>query len=245
MKAMDTKKTLIFFGVPGLVIFTMFQWAYEPLIKLNLPVHWVTFICLWIPLLILLAIVLFEFEKSNSRFEDFFWVNKLNGKQILVVLGAFIIVQGGEAILAFTRPILATLPAFSVPNYFPDLFRADMTIEIPLETFLGMNLSGNCYPIFFFALWLIVNIGCEEILWRGYALPRMEIYFHKWAWLVNGLLWNISIHYFMRWAFITLLPISLVVPYLSQKYKSLWPGVIIHGLGNLLVYVVLVPSVIS
>ncbi|SNS36361.1 CAAX protease self-immunity [Anaerovirgula multivorans] len=241
---MDFKKTLLFFGIPGLVIFSMFTWGFNSLIELNLPVHWVTFICLWIPLLILLSIVLMEFKKSDIDFKEFFWINKLNKRQLLIVLGAFLIAQVGELLLSFTTPLLATLQGFRVPDYFPDIFRADLTIEIPLETFLGMNLSGNYYSLFFFAIWLTVNIGCEEILWRGYALPRMEMYFHKWAWLVNGILWNISIHYFMRWSIITLLPVTLIVPYLSQRYKSIWPGVIIHGLGNLLIYVVLIPSVI-
>ena len=51
--------------------------------------------------------------------------------------------------------------------------------------------------------WLIVNIGCEEILWRGYALPLREKVFGKYAWI----------------------------------------GVIIHGTGNLLMYVLLIPGV--
>lgn len=245
MKEMDLRKTLLFFGVPGIVIFIMFNWVYLLLIKFHLPVHWVTFICLWVPLLILLGIVLFDFKKSALDFKEYFWVKKLTKKQLLIVLGAFIIVQGGEAFLSFTRPILSSLPGFGVPEFFPDIFRIDTNFEIPLKTFLGINLPGNLYPLWFFALWLIVNIGCEEILWRGYALPRMEKYFGKWAWIVNGLLWNISIHFFMRWSFIALLPVSLVVPYLSQRYKSLWPGVIVHGLGNVLLYVVLIPSVIN
>lgn len=245
MKTMDLKKSLLFFGIPGMVIFFMFNWVYELLVKLNLTINWVTFICLWGPLLVLLGIVLIKFKNSNTDFKEYFWINKLNKKQILIVLGAFIIVQAGETLLGFTRPILAALPGFNVPDFYPDIFQIDMKLEIPLKSFLGMNLPGNIYPVFFFLLWLIANIGCEEMLWRGYALPRMEKFFGKWAWLINGLLWNICIHFFMRWSFITLLPVTLIVPYLSQKYKSLWPGVIIHGLGNVLLYIVLIPSVIS
>jgi hypothetical protein len=40
------------------------------------------------------------------------------------------------------------------------------------------------------------------------------------------------------------LPVTLIVPYLSQRYKSLWPGVMIHGLGNMLLLVLMIPSAV-
>jgi membrane protease YdiL (CAAX protease family) len=49
----------------------------------------------------------------------------------------------------------------------------------------------------------------------------------------------------MRWNFIVLMPISLISPYLVQKYKNTWIGVIIHGTGNLLVFVILIPGIIA
>ncbi|MEL7568593.1 MAG: CPBP family intramembrane glutamic endopeptidase [Dehalobacterium sp.] len=241
---MDLKKAVLFFGLPGMSIFLMFTWVYELLLKLGFTIYWATFICLWGPLLVMLGIVFIRYHVSRADFKEYFLVNKLSRKQILVVLGAFIIVQVLESLLVFTRPILASLSGFHVPSYFPDLFRAEMEFKIPLESFLGMQLSGNIFPVYFWLLWLITNIGCEEILWRGYALPRMEKYFGKRAWLVNGLLWNICIHFFMRWSFIALLPVTLIVPYLSQKYKSMWPGVIIHGLGNMLIFAVMIPSIV-
>lgn len=239
---MDFRKTVLFFGIPGISIFLMFTWVYETLLQLGFTIYWATFICLWSPLLVMFGLVIVGYHRSKVDFKEYFFVNKLNKKEILLVLGAFIVVQVLEFLLGFTRPLLASVPGFHVPSYFPDLFRADMEFKIPLESFLGMELSGNIFPVFFWLLWLITNIGCEEILWRGYALPRMEHYFGKWAWLINGLLWNFSIHFFMRWSFIALLPVTLIVPYLCQNYKSLWPGVIIHGLGNILMFAVIIPS---
>lgn len=43
----------------------------------------------------------------------------------------------------------------------------------------------------------------------------------------------------------TLLPVTLMVPYLSQKLDSTWPGIIIHGTGNLLVFIILIPAIIG
>lgn len=190
----------------------------------------------------MLSIVLIKYKKSDCKVADYFWINKLNKKELLIVFTAFIIVQIAEGLLGFTRPILASLPGFQIPVYFPDLFQANMKFEIPMQSLLGIQLKGNEFAFFFFSICLITNIFCEEVLWRGYALPRMELFFGKWAWLINGLLWNISIHFFFRFSFITLLPISFIVPYLSQKYKSIWPSVIIHGIGNSLLFVLIIPS---
>ncbi len=239
------KKAMLFFGIPGISIFFMFSWVYEELIKRNLSIHWSVFLCLWGPVLIMVGFVFARFFMSRINFTDYFRIGKLHKRQILIVIGAFIVVQVLESLLSFSRPLLASLPGLHVPSYYPDLFRIDMEFKVPLDTFLGIRLKGNAFPIFFWLLWLITNIGGEELLWRGYALPRMEKYFGKYAWLINGLLWNICIHFFMRWSFITLIPVTLIVPYLCQKYKSIWPGVLIHGLGNLLVYAILIPSIVN
>lgn len=239
------KKSVLFFGIPGIGIFFMFHWVYKELIKVNLSIHWSAFLCLWGPVLVMVGFVFECFFMSRLNFTDYFRIGKLSKRQILIVIASFIVVQVLETLLSFSRPLLASLPGLHVPSYYPDLFRIDMELKVPLDTFLGIKLKGNAFPIFFWLLWLITNIGGEELLWRGYALPRMEKYFGRWAWLVNGLLWNICIHFFMRWSFIALIPVTLIVPYLCQKYKSIWPGVLIHGLGNLLVFAILIPSIIN
>jgi membrane protease YdiL (CAAX protease family) len=91
----------------------------------------------------------------------------------------------------------------------------------------------------------LVNIFGEEIVWHGYALKRMELHFGKSAWLINGVLWNILVHFFIRWSYISLIPVSLIVPWICQKTNSFWPGVIIHGMGNVIVYFIIIPGVFS
>lgn len=160
-----------------------------------------------------------------------------------VTILAFIVVQVGELALAPTREFLGSLPYMGAPESYPSMFKPDYTVNLPLRSFMGMSVKGNYTIPFFWAFWIIVNIGGEELLWRGYALPRMEKHFGKWAWLVNGLLWNLVVHSFMPWTWITLLPISLIVPFMCQRTRSIMPGIIIHGLGNLLVYAILIPSI--
>jgi len=205
--------------------------------------HWAVFVSLWMPVIIMSAAVLYLWKKSGKSFSEFFYAKKLCRKCLSVTILAFIVVQVGELALAPTREFLGSLPFMDAPASYPEIFKPDYIINLPLRSFMGMSVSGNYGVIFFWALWIIVNIGGEELLWRGYALPRMEKYFGKWAWLVNGLLWNLVVHSFMCWSWIALMPVSLIVPFLSQQTKSLWPGIIIHGLGNLLIYLVLIPSI--
>ena len=79
-----------------------------------------------------------------------------------------------------------------------------------------------------FPYW-IFNIMGEEILWRGVMLPRQELAFGKYAWLIHGFGWGIF-HIAFGWQLlVTLLPIIFIQSFVVQKTKNSWTGVIIHG----------------
>lgn len=78
-------------------------------------------------------------------------------------------------------------------------------------------------PMFFF------NIMGEELLWRGYVLPRQELAHGKHAWIINCVLWFVF-HISFWWSpMLMLLPMVIVIPYLVQKRTNTWIGVILHG----------------
>jgi len=81
-------------------------------------------------------------------------------------------------------------------------------------------------PMFLF------NIFGEELLWRGYILPRQELAFGKYAWLVNFAGWLIFHICFGLGMMIMLLPILMILPYVVQKRKNTWIGILIHGIVN-------------
>ena len=127
----------------------------------------------------------------------------------------------------------------------PALFDPRVALAVPPTEFMGVTLAGNWWVV---AVWtgaFVVNIGGEELLWRGYLLPRQEAVFGRWAWLVNGLLWVVAVHAFMWWNLFGLLPTGLVTPYLVQRYGTTWAGVVVHGLGNALWLVLLVVGVVG
>jgi membrane protease YdiL (CAAX protease family) len=82
------------------------------------------------------------------------------------------------------------------------------------------------------ALWLpvwILNIMGEEFLWRGVILPRHEISFGQYAWLVHALAWVIF-HLAFGWVLLLLLtPILFILPFAAQKTGNSWVAVIIHA----------------
>ena len=78
---------------------------------------------------------------------------------------------------------------------------------------------------------LIFNIMSEEILWRGYILPRQELQHGKWAFLVNGILWAFF-HLFKWWAVPLMLLRNWIVPLVAQRTKNTIPGIVMHFISN-------------
>lgn len=79
-----------------------------------------------------------------------------------------------------------------------------------------------------FPYW-ILNILGEEFLWRGVMLPRQELAFGKYAWIIHGLGWWIFHIAFGLPLLFTLMPLIFVQSYLVQKTKNSWVGVLMHG----------------
>lgn len=81
-------------------------------------------------------------------------------------------------------------------------------------------------------IWLpywILNILGEEFLWRGVMLPRQEVAFGKYTWLIHGFGWGLF-HVAFGWQLlVTLIPLIFIQSYIVQRTKNSWIGVIMHG----------------
>jgi hypothetical protein len=61
----------------------------------------------------------------------------------------------------------------------------------------------------------------------------------RWTWIIHGLLWA-AFHAFKWWDLVGLLPVCLLIAYISQRTQNNWPALIAHGLFNgLALYLVL------
>jgi membrane protease YdiL (CAAX protease family) len=88
---------------------------------------------------------------------------------------------------------------------------------------------------FLLLAWLVMfffNIFGEELMWRGYILPRQELRLGKNAWILNAFLWFVFHIAFGIDLLILLIPILIVLPYAVQKTGNTLVGIWMHGLMN-------------
>ena len=89
--------------------------------------------------------------------------------------------------------------------------------------------KGRYWLLLVWAPYWILNILGEEFLWRGVMLPRQEIAFGKYTWIIHGFGWGLF-HIAFGWQLlITLIPLIFIQSYIVQKTKNSWIGVIMHG----------------
>ena len=72
----------------------------------------------------------------------------------------------------------------------------------------------------------------EELLFRGFLLPRMKGVFGRRDWLANGLLFGIY-HLHMPWAIPTALLDTFILAYPSKRYRSALIGIAVHSAQSL------------
>jgi membrane protease YdiL (CAAX protease family) len=121
-----------------------------------------------------------------------------------------------------------------VITVFNQIFSINLLSQESYASFLRMEkVKPDEYWIFLAWMpYFFFNIVGEELLWRGYLLPRQIDSLGHYAWILNGFLWAIF-HVGIGWRIaIILLPIEFIVPFVVQKRKNTWLGIIIHGFYN-------------
>jgi|WetSurMetagenome_2_1015567.scaffolds.fasta_scaffold26650_4 membrane protease YdiL (CAAX protease family) len=94
----------------------------------------------------------------------------------------------------------------------------------PEMTGIRMNLFTTVVVLFF-------NIVGEELWWRGYILPCQELSFGKTTWWVHGILWA-CFHIYKWWGVPAMMITCCVIPFVAQRTRNTWPGVISHFIVN-------------
>lgn len=95
-------------------------------------------------------------------------------------------------------------------------------------TFEPLTSGRYWLLIVWFPYWLL-NILGEEFLWRGVMLPRQEVAFGKYTWIIHGTGWGLF-HIAFGWQLLlTLMPLLYIQSFVVQKTQNSWTGVIMHG----------------
>jgi membrane protease YdiL (CAAX protease family) len=105
-------------------------------------------------------------------------------------------------------------------------------------------LSGNWT---WFAIVVVLSVFNtvlgEELLFRGFLLPRMNRAFGRGDWLANGVLFA-GYHLHMPWAIPTTLLDSFILAYPSKRYRSAWIGIAVHSAQSIVVVALVLALVV-
>ncbi len=170
------------------------------------------------------AMILLKREEPNLTFKIF--RDKLNLRPLSKRDLIWTLI-GILTISVFSMLIMKGLTRFS--ELYPD--KISSSFSPPFLEFHVLNKSQYWIflvwiPFFFF------NIFGEELLWRGFILPRQKLNSDTANWTLNSLGW-LLFHIAFGWKLVVLLlPILIINPFIVQKTKNTWTGILIHGLIN-------------
>jgi membrane protease YdiL (CAAX protease family) len=83
----------------------------------------------------------------------------------------------------------------------------------------------------------------EELLFRGYLLPRMAGTFGRWDWVANGLIFA-AYHVHRWWGLPGILLGTLLYAGPSKRYRSALVGIAVHSVQSVVLVVMVLPLVL-
>lgn len=237
IKPMSLGASLLYFGIPALFLFLGFHVVMPALINSGIAPFYAFFIGLGIPLALLIIASVIAFKKEGNVmewkvFKNRFRLHRLSFKMWLLAIGAFIGIFIIYGIAIRLNLILINNGIIPMPESLPawlDTRGGIPSMAVMDQAFGG--LSGNWIALVAYIAFLFFNVFGEELWWRGYILPRQELTFGKWVWLIHGLLWTLF-HVFKWWDILGLLPLTLMIPFLVWRHKNTTIGIVIHFLIN-------------
>ncbi|NJP11513.1 MAG: CPBP family intramembrane metalloprotease [Leptolyngbyaceae cyanobacterium RU_5_1] len=222
MRPMGLRESLVFFGIPTLLLYVATQIGVPTLSRvtgLPLIVSW--FVCsgtlVFLPLFFAAFVfywlegnpwqvpaILARFRLSPLSWHPFGWIG-------LGVIGVGGLTYGMIAIAQALIPNFSPQPAF---------------MSMPPLTGHDRWILAAWVPLFFF------NIVGEGLFWRGYIFPRQELAFGQSTWFLHGCCWWMFHLPFGGALLVTLIPIIFITSFVVQKTKNTWSDIIIHTLIN-------------
>ncbi len=239
-------QALLYFGLPALLFRLSLYAAIPALMRLGLPPFDAFIVSFTVPAAILFALA-FGFCKRDGyavswrALKERLRLLPMTGRDWLWAIGGFLVSFVSIGALSFTaRLLISAFPVIAPPDFFPPLLNPKTTFDLPLfANYIGAPLAGNWRIAVLYFVMLFFNIFGEELWWRGYILPRQEQDHGRWTWAIHGLLWLLWHLAFYPWQLVALLPICLIVPYIAQRRRNSWPGIIIHWQNGIALVLIL------
>jgi CAAX protease family protein len=92
-------------------------------------------------------------------------------------------------------------------------------------------------------MFLFNTVLGEELLFRGYLLPRMNGAFGRRDWVANGLLFA-GYHLHVPWAIPGTLLEMFTTAYPTKRYRSAWIGIAVHSAQSVFLAIVILGLVV-
>jgi membrane protease YdiL (CAAX protease family) len=129
------------------------------------------------------------------------------------------------------------IPTFAVPENraFATLFESDAG-----KAFLD---GAWAWYGLLLAMFLFNTVLGEELLFRGFLLPRMNGAFGRGDWVANGLLFT-AYHLHVPWAMPATLLDTFLLAYPTKRYRSAWIGIAVHSAQSVFFAVLLLTLVL-
>ncbi|MFT4050008.1 MAG: CPBP family intramembrane metalloprotease [Solirubrobacterales bacterium] len=115
-----------------------------------------------------------------------------------------------------------------------------------LDSQTGKDFFAGNWEWFSIALVMFVfnTVLGEELLFRGWLLPRMNAVCGRWDWLANGVLFGLY-HLHMPWAIPGAMIDAFALALPSKWLRSAWMGIVVHSLQSLVLVALLLALVLK
>lgn len=225
MQQLSKLRSVLYHLYPGVLIALCFVLITPYLVKNGYPPQLGSLLAIVIVAIPLLLAHLSSAKNKEHRkniWELNVYRNKLStGKLILYSVGLVVLMF---LVWGITQPVdeIITDKIFNwLPGWYTvQDFKGYSKSTIELTLILNLLLNGFLAPLI------------EEYYFRGYLLPRMEVW-GKWAFVVNTILFSLY-HLWQPYVYLTLMVALLPMIYLVWKTKDLRLAILTHSLLNII-----------
>ena len=142
--------------------------------------------------------------------------------------------------------VLPLIVAFGVEELVPVISHPDnRDLGVLLESDAGQAFLNGAWGWFglIVVLALFNTVLGEELLFRGFLLPRMNGAFGRGDWAANGVLFA-AYHLHMPWVIPVVLLDAFILSYPTKRYRSAWIGIAVHSAQSVVIAIVVVTLVV-
>jgi membrane protease YdiL (CAAX protease family) len=194
-------------------------------------IGWIT----TVGIIFIASLVAYKAERNKFNLKDFsarYRLKRMSGRDWLWTILLILVVLVTYFGLASASKWLASFKLFAPHPGFPPDMSPEGVSNLKQGELFGMTLKGKWWIVIAYFIGWVLNILGEEFWYRGWMLPRQEVAFGKFAWLINGTMFTFQ-HWMQPWNFLAILPGALFMSFVLQLRKNTWIGIIQHGLINL------------